>query len=740
MEIETVAQAFQTPEGELSPRRLWRRCYQLPLFVLSGCAVLLALAAFYHYAVYQPQPKQPHRLTVFDDVFAVGVVVLLVLVGLGLGRRVLRFFTLTDFTGLERCALAVSLGWGLLSLATLALGLVHLLYSWLLMAGLGVALLIFWRDVWGLLVALTSRVWYRRWQPLMPRTFFEGALVLMVAVELALVGTQALTLPIFPRGWDVYTYHWAVPRLFLLHHAVYAPPGWANADFPLNTEMLNMLALTFDAQVAATFMQMIFGLLAVLLISGFLYRCAGRLAAWLGVALCLASPLFTGLLTSGYVELAVACYGVASLVLVLAWLERRQQESYQQEGGLSRIGLLVLAGWFAGLGVGAKYQAGQTVVGIALLLAGVGVVRAATAWKKDRQVWLMLRPFLAGLMVYLLALALALLPWLLRDWLLLGNPIYPLVWGGPAWNAARTQVAVEWLDHFGPQGPLWRRLAEAFFRLFRDNGHMDDIPYQSLSYLLLFAPILVVLEAGRAWRRWQSRGGEVSVRAGQPLAWLVVAGGAYIAWVVARTTSARYALPWVLLLAVPAAILLARLCRACGNRPIVLMAIHVWLLAVFALQGPVSSWRFWSAAQPLSLLTGQVSLRQWEEKHLQHSAGYWQLTEYVAARLPAEAKLLLVGNGFGYFLEGCDYVADSAADWVPYLVTAGQTPSGMVALLRQEGFDYLVYQEQNLKYMIRVYQASSLTTYLPAFHQFLSGALIQIRVFGDYTLYRIPSS
>jgi hypothetical protein len=726
MDTETTLQKSIKPHT--GPDRHWPRWA-----LLVGVALLLTLATFYHYAIYLPQPKQPHRLTILDDVFALGVLLLLGLVGLGLGRRVLRPFNLARFTWLEQCVLALGLGWGALSVLALGLGLARVLYGWLLMVLLGAGLALFWRDGWGLLTALTTRSWYRRLMPLAPRTLFEGALAAVVGVELILVGTQALTLPIYPRGWDDYTYHWAVPQLFLLHHAVYAPPGWANADFPLNTEMLNALALAFDAPIAATLVQMVFGLLAVLLISGWLYRHAGRLAAWLGAALCLGSPLFTGLLTSGYVELAVAYYGTASLVLVLAWLK-----SYQ-DGEPPRLRLLLLAGIAAGLGVGSKYQAGQTVIGIVLLLLGVGAVKAVLAWRKRGNGWLALRPFLLGLVTYLLALLLALVPWLARDWLLLGNPVYPLVWGGPAWNDARAQIAVEWLDHFGPQGMLWRRLAEAFLRLFRDNGHMDDIPYQPLNYLLLLAPVLVLLEALRAWRKQPRQTDEESAGAWQGLAWLVVVAGAYSAWVVSQTTSSRYAMPWVLLLAVPAALLLVWLCRVLRKQRVLLGAVQLALLAVFLFLGPLSSWPLWAKAQPLSLLAGQVSLRQWEERHLMQSAGYWQLIDYASDQIPTDAKLLMVGNGFGYFLDGHDYVDDSAEDWVPYLVTAGHTPAGMAALLRQQGYSYLVYQEQNLEFIIHSYKATSLASYLPPFHQFLAEGLVQVRVFGDYTLYRVPA-
>ena len=361
-------------EVSAGARRLSERRERRPspsrrsLLVLVGVVVLLAVATVYHYAIYVPQPDVPHRLTLLDDVFALGVFCLVGLVGLVLGQRALRPFRLAGFSRLERGALAVGLGWGLLSLGVLALGVAHLFYGWLLMAGLVVVLLFCWRDVWRIFSLLASAAPYRRLQAMAPQGLFLRALGAIIALEMILLGMQSLTLPFYPRGIDVYQYHWAVPELYLLHHAIYALPGWAHANFPFNSEMLNTLALVSDSPIAAVFIQAAFGLLAIVLIGSFLYRRFGALAAWLGVALSLCNNLVAGVLISGYAEPASSYYAVASLVIALAWLE-------QDEPSAGR-GLLLLAGLFGGLGLGVKYTVGQTLVGIAVLLIGVGIARS----------------------------------------------------------------------------------------------------------------------------------------------------------------------------------------------------------------------------------------------------------------------------------------------------------------------------------------------------------------------------
>ncbi len=705
------------------------------LLALAGLLILLALATVYHYAIYLPQPNVPHRLMLLDDVFALGVFGLVALVGLALGRRALRFFHLPGFSRLERGALALGLGWGILSLGVLALGLAQALYSWLLLAGLLALLAICWRDAWQLLRWCSSAAPYRRLGMLVPQGFFLRALLLIMLLEVILLGTQALTLPYAPRGVDVYQYHWAVPDLYLLHHAIYALPGWAHANFPYNAEMLNTLALAAEAPAAAVLLQAAFGVLAIILIVGFLYRRFGQLAAWLGLAVSLGNNLLAGVLVSGYSEPAAAYYAVAALVVALAWLDGGPRE------GRSR--LLGLAGLLAGLGLGVKYTDAQTLIGTILLLVVVWAARLPDLRRQGVAVMQALKRFALALLTFGAATLAAIVPWLLKDWALLGNPIYPFVWGGPEWDAARTEVSVVTFAHFGPQGPLWQRLLTGFLLLFRFNGvdQSDEpfpIPPNYLYLLVILLPLIWL--AQQALRRRTQAAPEAN--AGWGFSWLLVAAVGYGTWLLSGAPVARYALPWVLLLSVPCAVLLARAAQGRWRLPFwralfparVLTQGAVLLAALVALFYVVAGWSF---TQPLPLLTGSISLRQFEERSILNGS-YWHMVDYVEQHVPHDARLLLVGNGAGYFLRGFDYVADSGEDWIPYLETEGRTPAGMLALLRQDHFRYVVYDEFTLSFVVHTYGNHYLAHFLPAFRQFLADSLVPVWSYQTSHLYRVP--
>ncbi|HEU5200998.1 MAG TPA: hypothetical protein VFU32_15270 [Ktedonobacterales bacterium] len=710
-----------------------------PWLLLGGNLVLLAATALYHYAIYLPQPDRPHRFTALDDLFALGLVELIGLAGLALGMRLLRPFRLAGFSRLERGALAVGLGWGVFSLSILFIGLAHLLYAWVLAAALGLVLAICWREVWRVFALLTWQRCLHLLRRLLPRSFLARALAVILLIECAVLGLQGLTLPYVPYGSDLYLYHWPASQLYLLHHAVIVWPGWAAVDVPMNSELLATLALAFRSEIAALWLQIVFGALLVLLLAGWLGRRFGPLAAWIGVALCCASPLFTSLLTSGKTEMGASYYGIASLVIVLAWLESGQR------GDQPPRRLLALAGVFAGCGLGTKYTEGEVVAGIALLLISLSAFRVLDAWRRGEPRWPALWSRFADLLVYGAFCLLPLLPWLIRDWALLGNPIYPFLWGGAGWNTARLLTWTSAVAHVGPQGTVWQRLAENLLSLFFDERRSGEPFYTPANYLLLAALLaLVVLLVGRLRVKRMSMLVQPPTTDAiqQTLPWLVVAAGAYVAWVVGQAQLERYALAWLLLLVAPAALVLERLARLRWQWPfgrvmahVARLGIPILLLGLVVLMGPLYSVPLFPSRNPLPLLTGQVSQQQWEQQHLL-SPDYWEMADYINKEVPRSAKLLVIGSG--YFLEGRDYVDDAFLDWVPYLETEGHTPAGIVALLRQNGFAYLLYDESLLKYIVKTNNDTYLSSFLPPFRAFLAQSLTPVRHFGNYELYYVP--
>jgi hypothetical protein len=193
-----------------------------------------------------------------------------------------------------------------------------------------------------------------------------------------------------------------------------------------------------------------------------------------------------------------------------------------------------------------------------------------------------------------------------------------------------------------------------------------------------------------------------------------------------------------MLLVVPAVILLLRIFDATANMPTFRRALQVIVIFLLLL-GPFYSLYFWRVSEPFPLLFGQISLDQWEHQHLLAGTGYWDMASYIHSHVPAQAKLLLIGTAsWGYFLPEHDYVGDTDGDWVPYLMTEGKSPSGILQLLHQQRFRYITFEDKSLENNAVVYQEYAIATYLPEFRQFLTQSLALVQVDGNYALYRIP--
>ncbi|HEV7128615.1 MAG TPA: glycosyltransferase family 39 protein [Ktedonobacterales bacterium] len=732
-----------SPVSEAAAARSWG----WPLGWFAAVVTLAALGA-YHWLIYVPHLDQPHLGTILDRLFDVGVAATVVLVGLLIGLRGLRLLRLeTVFSRCEVLALAGGLGLGVMSLAVLVLGMLHLYYSFVFVLPL-VAL------PW---VFAPERRWVRdlieQWRAAARQMLstlrsqepvrIESAIaVLPAGLSVVVIGLTYffdLSLPTSWTGYDTYQYHWSVPLLLLRDHAMRGFPGWAHANLPFNTEMLNLVALSLQAPQAASMVQDTFEVLAGLLIFGVVRRHFGLTAAWLAVAAELTVPLVFMYTAESYVETALVFYGLATLVVLIAWLERPVGQP--AEGAR----FLALAGCLLGLGFGVKYTALEYLPGVVLLVL-LGVLRMARYRPDHRTRNQQLLHTLAVPAAFVGALALAFGPWLLKNWALLGNPIYPAlstVFVTPEWNAARDATLAATFARFGPHTGSTALFHLNALGLFRDPtvyGEGTAFPAGSLAIGALIALPFCWLALRQ---RWLTRDGQAR---GQTLIVAALGGTGLLAfalWTFSGALVERYAIPAVLLVTLLGGVLLGWLAARVARRAIILSVVLVSLATVVAaVQILPYMESLYAIRSPINQLEGKISEQTMLRTQLSGgiSPDDWQMFDYVNGVLPHDGKLLMLGRGTGYFFTDREYVADSGGDWVPYLVSAGQTPSGMLRLLRQQGFTYIVYDAGLMRWLTNTYDNRVIAASLPTYLGFQQSQLILIAQWGEVSLYRVPAA
>lgn len=335
----------------------------------------------------------------FDPVFAVHGVLAVwrVLIGLavvaiagGIGRLV---FPLTEQDPLIRISLQSALGLGILALGIMIVGSTIGLHPVVLYLSLPVLAGLFYRRMRAWLGDLRD---LKRFAPSGSR--FQLALAIVTGAILFFTLIHALAPPI---EYDALVYHLTIPEEYLRQGRVTFIPWLEMSGMPQTAEMLYTWAIALGGRPAAATLGWLFSILAAVGIFGYLQSRLGKPAAWVGTA-----ALFGGfslaLATAwAYVDWLTLLFGFGCLVAL---------ESWRIDGDRK---LLVLAGLFAGLGFATKYTAGM------LALIGVGAV-GWHAWKRKEA-------FLPAVIRFGLAAAVFAIPWLAKNWLSTGNPIYPFL-------------------------------------------------------------------------------------------------------------------------------------------------------------------------------------------------------------------------------------------------------------------------------------------------------------------------
>jgi hypothetical protein len=306
---------------------------------------------------------------------------------------------------------AAALGLGFESLLTLGLGLAGWLNRGVAIAvvvgGLACAAAQVWRRWGGVLQGDLDRPlrdWLR--EPAGWNWLWLAALPLLaVALVAACVPPGMLWTPDEPHGYDVVEYHLQIPRewyeagrILPLEHNVFS-------YFPFGVEMHYLLAMhlrggPWKGMYLAQLMHVAHVALTVVAVYGLAFSLTQRRATAVIAALVVTSaPWLTLLAPIAYNEGGLLLYGTLAIGWSLRALDAPPRTALVR---------FTLAGGMAGFACGVKLTA------VPMLLAGVPLV-----------ILLVIRRQFRGALIFgLVGLALF-SPWLIRNWVWAGNPVFP---------------------------------------------------------------------------------------------------------------------------------------------------------------------------------------------------------------------------------------------------------------------------------------------------------------------------
>lgn len=245
---------------------------------------------------------------------------------------------------------------------------------------------------------------------------FVRFLMVMALLAGVVQFVAALTPPI---EYDSLEYHLGAPAHYLREGRIGFVAGNVYASFPALTEMLYLLGLVLDAEGAPKLVHFVFGLATAAAAGLWAGRHWGRTVGWSAAALFLAMPFTMLLAMTARIDLATAFLGFLAVAEAL---------DARGEGRPAAV----RAALFAGAAVCTKYTALLLVSLPVAVVLGLGYALAPGTGRGVR----VRRGILWSCAVLAASVVLA-SPWLIKNAVLTGNPVYPLLsqWlGGRDWS------------------------------------------------------------------------------------------------------------------------------------------------------------------------------------------------------------------------------------------------------------------------------------------------------------------
>ena len=340
--------------------------------------------------------------------------------------------------------IGAGLGSGLLSLSMLALGAAGLLHRPVIVGGLlilgaaGLARLLILLLRHQACLMPEDRLFDKQPQGHRFNPVYMFLLGLMPFLALALLVTTVPPGVIWAEegfGYDVLEYHLEVPKEYYHEGQITYLPHNIYSNFPMNAEMLYLLAMVvkddaIEAAILAKYLNVLLGVLFV--VTAWLVGREYDPAAGVVCALVAGSaPWVMFLCGMAYVENGMLFFGMLSVACLGLYADPRRS----RDDGWR---LVFLTGLFAGLSCGFKYTAVAMIafpLFIVLCMLAIGRKRSRTgdvAEHEDPRVLVSLgqrrtRAILHPA-VFLLGTLITFSPWLIKNTVMTGNPVFPLAY------------------------------------------------------------------------------------------------------------------------------------------------------------------------------------------------------------------------------------------------------------------------------------------------------------------------
>lgn len=460
-----------------------------------------------------------------------------------------------------------------------------------------------------------------------------------------------------PTFYDSMLYHLAIPSYYVQHGAIVPWVENFNSNLPLNGEMLFTFSLLGGTVHIAKWISFLSGLLLISLLFSW-YR-QGKLGKYplVPVLIFYTIPQFGFLTVSAKTDVLGMLFMLAGCRLYFYFKEQSGQKS-----------LLWLSGICWGLAIGTKYIFAFFLVGFMVSLLFVREIA--------------LRQRVAAITILAVCVLICLTPWLVKNTVITGNPVYPYlnrVFKSESWSPQQGSEFASALKR-GSRFDIVKLIYYPLEILLKPYRYgMTAV----LGVLLLFCLPFLILVPPRSESRVM----------------MLMAGASFLVLLLFARVP-RYFLPAFLLLAMPMAAGLERLTAGKARRlrlgaPLLLMLLVINLVQLVDLQERFS--------KGFAYLARKVSGNE-DSKRVKYLyiLPYYRAFEFMNRHLNPGHRVAFLGEDRTFYLER-DFIASSFNDrnMVLYFLKASSDFSAFRESLKARGITHILYSEKGLARLAR---------------------------------------
>ncbi len=314
--------------------------------------------------------------------------------------------------------------------------------------------------------------------PWVKRTSWMSIVCLIMI--LGVVGSILLLAAVPPVSRDALTHHLAVPKLWIENGGIVEIPNLDFSYYPMNLDLLYVIPMLFGNDILPKYIHFLFALATAWLIYSYLKQRTTRALSLGGALLFLSTPIIVKLSISVYVDLGLIFFSWASIFHLLAWARHPHSAKH-----------LIFSAVLCGLGLGTKYNG---IIVLFLLTLFVPIVYIHTAGRNHFKT----KCAVGYPILFFLIATTVFSPWMIRNYRLTGNPVYPLYKDRIGSETGRSEISNLSMKPWLQRKLIYRESAwetaliplRIFFQGEDDNPRFFD---GKLNPVLFFCPFLLLV-------------------------------------------------------------------------------------------------------------------------------------------------------------------------------------------------------------------------------------------------------